>query len=64
MSKAPATRNDDEVRLRYVGDGGFVPGVPTTDLVVTAAEADRLTATGLYEIVADAPAPVEEGDTA
>lgn len=59
-----ATRNDeDRVHLIYVGEGAYVPGTPTADLAVARIEADRLVATGLYEI-ADASAPVEEGETA
>lgn len=47
------------VRVRYVGDGTYLPGTPAIDH--TAAdrdEADRLVATGLYEIDDET---VEEG---
>ena len=37
------------VGLEYVGDGSWVPGVPTTDMLdVEHAEAERLIGTGLY----------------
>lgn len=54
--------DSDTVQLRYVGNGNFFVGIPTTDLpsdsyTPTAEEVEMLVASGLYERVT--PAPVE-----
>ena len=50
------------VNLKYVGDGSYVPGVPTTDMLgVEPDEAKRLIDTGLYRAtVAMTPRKGEE----
>ena len=53
---AVTERAPERVALIYVGDGSYVTGVPTTDLIVAADEALRLVETGLY---AYAPEPVK-----
>ena len=40
----------DTIRLRYVGGNRYLPGVPACDIDVSVDDADRLIATGLYEL--------------
>lgn len=40
-----------KARLRYVGGGRFIVGVPARDIEVDPGEARRLVRTGLYELV-------------
>jgi len=37
------------VKLKYVGDGSYFPGVPADDHETDEATAERLVASGLYE---------------
>lgn len=37
------------VKVKYVGDGSYFPGVPASDHECEEAEAKRLVASGLYE---------------
>ena len=37
------------VKLKYVGDGSYFPGVPADDHETDEADAERLVASGLYE---------------
>lgn len=56
MARAKRDEPTDEVEVRYVGDGEFILGVPSDPdvvLTVSAEEAERLTATGLYERVGE-----------
>lgn len=37
------------MKLKYIGNGNFIPGVPAKDIEVDAKEGKRLIKTGLYE---------------
>lgn len=48
------------VKVKYVGDGSFFPGVPAADHETDEKEAERLVASGLY--VAIEPKKSEKAD--
>lgn len=39
------------MKVKYVGDGSFFPGVPAADHETDEKDAERLVASGLYEYV-------------
>ena len=54
MPPSKQVQKSDAVRLKYIGGGAFLTGVPAADLVVSPEEVAALTASGLYQR-SDAP---------
>lgn len=48
------------VKVKYVGDGSFFPGVPAADHETDEKDAERLVASGLY--IVDEPKKSEKVD--
>ena len=54
---------EQPIRLHYVGNGQYVPGVPVTDLELEDDTlAVELITTGLYELVPQAVEQPQEGE--
>ena len=60
-----AKKNDTSLPVRYLDPGAYIPGVPQCDMTaeqwgeLPAALRTWALASGLYEVDADVPAPVQ-----
>lgn len=60
-----AKKNDTRLPVRYMNTGAYIPGVPQCDMTaeqwaeLPAALRTWALASGLYEVDADVPAPVQ-----